>query len=104
MRALRSALIAVLATVLLAGLGLVLAQVPDCTTSPCVYLPLIVKPFPTATPPTPPAPTAVVATDTPESGPSATDVPTLAPVETDTPVVATLTPVPTNGPQPTALP
>jgi hypothetical protein len=69
MQALRIALLAVLATLLLAGLGLVLAQVPDCTTSRCLYLPLIVKPEPTPSPaactPVPTTTEVSLATDTP---------------------------------------
>jgi hypothetical protein len=63
MRVLRVALIAVFVTALLAGLGFVAAQIPDCTTSQCLYLPLITKPqntpmplpteMPTLVPPTP---------------------------------------------------
>jgi len=76
MRASRIALIAVLTTALLAGLGLTAAQAPDCTTSECVYLPLIAKPFPTETPlptntPTPTLP--------PTPPPRPTRTPTLPP-------------------------
>lgn len=54
----RSAIVALLATALLASLGLVAAQAPDCSTSRCLYLPLMAKPpdppTPTATPSLPP--------------------------------------------------
>lgn len=46
----RSAIAALMATALMASLGLVAAQAPDCATDRCVYLPLMEKPPDTPTP------------------------------------------------------
>lgn len=66
MRALRMAP-AVLIAALLVGLGLAFAQTPDCTTSQCLYLPLMVKPEDTPTP-----------TLTPSATPTNTPIPPTA--------------------------
>jgi hypothetical protein len=82
MRALRIALITVLATALIGGLGLAVAQVPDCTTSACAYLSLMVKSR--NTPPIPRSTAPPFPTDTP--------LPTLPPTA---PALPTNTPLPT---------
>lgn len=106
MQVLRIALIAALATIALAGLGLAFAPAPDCTTRRCVYLPLAAKPEPTPTLPVcTPVPTEVLfVTWTPTvSGRTRAGTPTAArpctpfPTETTEPPT-TVTPTPSATP------
>lgn len=108
MPALRIALIAVFATLLLADLGLTLGQAPDCTTRKCMYLPLVSKPAP---PLCTPSPTEVsFVTDTPTrlgatgSAPASSPQPcTSLPTETTEPPWETAT-TPTPSATPTVTP